>query len=118
MSRRDATVLIRDMIASCERIGRYIDGYDFLRFRNDDRTVDAVCRCLEILGEASKSVGDHPRRHDPSIPWQEIAALRNRIIHSYFSVDLNVVWTIASDEVPNLLTRLMTLLAVLEGTPR
>ncbi|MEI8394133.1 MAG: HepT-like ribonuclease domain-containing protein [Rhodospirillaceae bacterium] len=106
-----------DMIDACERIESYIDGHDFLSFQNDMKTVDAVCRCLGIVGEAANSYTKHCRVADTNIQWSEIVSLRNRIIHEYSTVNLKTVWGIGTEEVPLLKVQLTALLAELEERP-
>jgi uncharacterized protein with HEPN domain len=70
----------------------------------------AVVRLLEILGEAARHVGDDIKVAYPEIPWQQIAATRNHLIHGYFDVDMDIAWTIASQDLPRLVSRLEKIL--------
>jgi uncharacterized protein with HEPN domain len=65
----------------------------------DDKTVDAVVRNLEIIGEASRQLPDAFKESHSSIPWHKIVGLRNRIVHDYFGADLELIWQIISIEI-------------------
>ena len=109
MPRRDADLLVGDMRASIEKIGRYTAGYTRETFLHDERTVDAVVRNLEILGEASRQLPDEFVAQHPEVPWRLIAGLRNRIVHDYFGLDLEILWQIISRDIPPLRTQLKSL---------
>jgi len=70
----------------------------------------AVVRALELVGEAAAKLADSTHAAHPSIPWSEIIGMRDRLIHGYFDVDLDVVWNVASRELPGLVTWLDTVL--------
>ena len=63
---------------------------------------DAVIRNLEVMGEAVRKISDTTRAAHPEVPWRQIAATRDRVIHGYFSVDLEIVWEIVATELPRL----------------
>ena len=72
----------------------------------DEMLALAVVRLLEILGEAAKNVSKEYRRDYPAIPWSQIAGTRDRLIHGYFDVDLDIVWKIISVDIPALIPQL------------
>ena len=72
--------------------------------------IDAVIRNLQIIGEAVKKIPDSTQKESPSIPWQEIAGLRNRVTHVYFDVDINIIWDVVQFELPILKTQIQQLL--------
>lgn len=98
----DIRVYLLDILERCERITRYVEGLDQERWSQDVRTQDAVLRNLEVIGEAVKRLPADLRRQAPEIPWQDIAGLRDILIHEYEGVDLAIVWDIAVNEVPAL----------------
>ena len=102
MSKRDPCLFLTDILEAVGRIEEYIEGYDFERFVNDRKTVDAVLRNLEIIGEAARNIPDEVRERYPSVPWRRIVGLRNVVIHHYFGVDLSVVWVIVSSQLEEL----------------
>jgi uncharacterized protein with HEPN domain len=99
---RDVRVHLLDILERCERITRYVEGLDEERWSQDERTQDAVLRNLEVIGEAVKRLPADLRRKAPDIPWQDIAGLRDILIHEYEGVDRAIVWDIAVNEVPAL----------------
>lgn len=109
MSKRLPDLLIQDMLECISKIERYTDGLDFDRFAEDERTIDAVVRNFEIIGEASRQLpADFKSLHN-DIPWREIGDFRNLLIHDYFGVSLPVVWSIIMHNLPILKQQLSNL---------
>ena len=114
MPPRNRRLRIEDMLEAVEKIRRYTTGMTFESFRDDDRTVDAVIRNFEVIGEAARHLDDEVAGQAPDVPWAEIRGMRNVVMHEYFGVDLTTVWkTIADDLVP-LRAALVDLLSRLE----
>lgn len=102
MSKRDFRLLLDDIIESIEKIENYTREMSFEEFLHDSKTVDAVVRNLEIIGEAASQLPQSFKKHQDQIEWRQIAGLRNRVIHGYFGVDLNIIWKIISEELAEL----------------
>ncbi|MBI4929606.1 MAG: DUF86 domain-containing protein [Bacteroidetes bacterium] len=83
-----------------ERIEEYISGFDFQKFKWDYKTVDAVIRNFEIIGEASKKLPKEIKAKYPAMPWEEMYRLRNRVSHEYFGIDYEIIWDIANTYLP------------------
>lgn len=104
MPKRDAQLLLQDMRLALERILTYTDGFSREQFLADLRTLDAVVRNLEILGEACRQMPAEILQENPQIPWRRIAGLRNRLAHEYFDLDYELIWVVVRRELP-LLTK-------------
>jgi len=75
-------------------------------FVADEKTVDAVLRNFEVIGEAAKKVPTNVRDEYDEIPWDEMAGMRDKLIHGYATVDLEIVWTTVSEDVPLIVSQL------------
>lgn len=98
---RDYKLYVDDIILSMNRIEEYIADYDFIHFKRDYKTVDAVIRNFEIIGEASKNIPEEIKENYPNVPWQEMYCLRNKIAHEYHGIDYTIIWDIATNYLPN-----------------
>ncbi len=96
---RDALTHIRYYI---DLIAGFVEGYDFPRFADDQRTFHAVTRCLEIISEASRRVPPEVKARHPSIPWRQMADAGNKYRHEYEDVAERVVWATVQDALPPL----------------
>ena len=94
MPKRDADLLLEDIETAIARIERYVAGLDRDQFLKDEKTVDAVVRNLEIIGEAVRWLPADFKETHASIPWQKVAGLRNRVVHDYFGLDLEIIWQV------------------------
>ena len=98
---RTDKIFLEDIQTSMDRIAEYIKGYTFAGFKKDNKTVDAVIRNFEIIGEASKRLSDEIKIKNPEIPWNEKYYLRNRVTHEYFGVDYEIIWDITTNYLPD-----------------
>ena len=106
--------LLHDMLDHARYAQAFVSDVDRSVFENDVEKQFAVVRALEIIGEAAKSVPEEVRGMAPSIAWRQIAATRDKLIHHYFGVDLEIVWDTISHDIPVLITELTALLEELE----
>ncbi|MEX2411805.1 MAG: DUF86 domain-containing protein [Candidatus Paceibacterota bacterium] len=97
---RTYIIFLTDIQTAMSRIAEYIKGYDFENFKKDYKTVDAVIRNFEIIGEASKNLSEIIKEKYPDIPWKEMYYLRNRVSHEYFGVDYEIIWDVATNYLP------------------
>lgn len=97
---RTYKMYLDDIQTAMCRIADYIEGFDFQHFKKDHKTVDAVIRNFEIIGEASKSLDEKIKAKYPEIPWKEMYYLRNRVSHEYFGVDYEIIWDVAKNHLP------------------
>ena len=83
---------VDDIPAAISDIRNFTSGLDFTAFQKDKKTIYAVIRCLEIIGEAVKNISVKAKSKYPHIPWQAVAGMRDKLIHDYFGVDLELAW--------------------------
>ena len=102
MSKREPNLLLDDIKTSIRKIQRYIAGLDEASFLADEKTIDPVVRNLEIIGDAAKQLPTEFKAQEASIPWPQIAGLRNRIVHDYAGIDTKLVWNILQTAIPKL----------------
>ena len=93
-------MFLEDMIDCMNKIQEYIGDLSYEEFSTKNIVIDAVVRNLEVIGEAAKNVPVGVREKHAQIPWRQMAGLRNILIHEYFGIDLNIVWTIATKDIP------------------
>jgi uncharacterized protein with HEPN domain len=106
MSTRQDREYLQDILDSIQRIKSYTLEHSFDQFLQDFKTQDAVLRNIQVLGEAVKNLSPSLRDTYPDLPWKEMAGMRDRIVHRYFGIDFDIVWKVAKDELPALLSRL------------
>ena len=102
MSKRDPEILFDDITEAIERINDYIGDYSRDDFKNDQKTIDAVVRNVEIIGEAASNIPESIRNRYSEIPWKKIVGVRNIVIHKYFGVDTDTLWIIIKEQLPDL----------------
>jgi|SRR4026208_1281674 uncharacterized protein with HEPN domain len=107
MSKRSPSLLITDIIESGQKILSYTNGLSFEQFLLDSKTVDAVIRNFEIIGEAASRLPDEFKDKYPDIEWHRIRGLRNRIVHDYSGIDYEIVWKIKETFLPSTLEKLI-----------
>jgi len=110
MSTRDWKLRIEDILEAIGRIEHYTEGFHFDQWQKDQKTIDAVIRNFEILGEAAAHVPSDVQNHFPSVPWGKMKGIRNLLIHEYFGVDAEVLWKTIQEDLPGLKKSLVKLL--------
>jgi uncharacterized protein with HEPN domain len=110
MSERTDRDSLSDIQEAVRRITVYTTVMTYEAFMADTRTQDAVIRNLEIIGEATKNLSAELRAKYPDIPWKGMAGVRNRLIHHYFGVNLDIVWHIITTELPDVTSRIKEIL--------
>jgi uncharacterized protein with HEPN domain len=107
---REWRLRIEDILEAAGRIARYVEGKDLAAFESDELILDAVSRCFGIIGEAAKHIPNDVVAAHPEIPWAEMRAMRNIVVHEYFGVTNETLWKTAREDLPPLsevLTRLL-----------
>jgi uncharacterized protein with HEPN domain len=100
MSEREIKNLLEDIFDAANKIINYTKGMSYDDFIEDDKTVDAVVRNFEIIGEASNKIPDDFKTEHPEIEWRRVIGFRNRIIHEYFGIEYENLWRIRNENVP------------------
>ena len=92
-----------DMVAFAKDVLSYTAGLDQSGFEGNGLVFDATLRKLELIGEAARNVPEEVRTRAPGIPWRQIIATRNRIVHAYLGIDNDTIWSILRDDLPGLI---------------
>jgi len=103
---RNWKIRISDILESIARIQRHTNGFDFDKFEADEKTIDAVIRNLEIIGEAARHVPREIQAQYPDLPWAEMQTMRNIVIHHYHGVNLKIIWQTVQEDLPSIISRL------------
>ena len=106
---------LADILQAAEETLTFVVGMDFPTFRSDRRTNLAGVRALEIIGEAARHIPARVRRRYPQVAWQDMVAMRNKLIHEYFGVDLEVLWRTIQEDLPPLRDAVRRILAEMEA---
>ncbi|MCY4144142.1 MAG: DUF86 domain-containing protein [Gammaproteobacteria bacterium] len=103
--RHDDSLLL-DMLVAARKAKKFVEGIAYEEFEKSDLHQNAVLKVLEVIGEAASRISTSTKDKHPEIQWSQIVGLRNRIVHAYFTIDIELVWNIVKDDVPALLTEL------------
>lgn len=109
MSKREPKLLISDILESARKILDYTNGQTFEDFIKDSKTVDAVIRNFEIIGEAANRLPEEFKNQFSEVDWLRIRGFRNRIVHDYFGIDYSIVWNIKESFLPEMIAQLQPL---------
>ena len=112
--KRDYQLFLKDIIAAMESIEEFIGDMTLEELKADEKTSSAVIRKFEIVGEASKHIPLKIRDKYKDIKWKSMAGMRDRLIHAYFGIDYNLVWSAIKTEIPNLKLKLKKILSDME----
>lgn len=99
---------VEDILEAVEKIDRYTANMDYEDFIADDMAVDAVLRNFEVIGEAAKNVPVDVREDFDEVPWSEMAGMRDKLIHGYASIELEIIWKTVEEEIPLVRRRMET----------
>jgi len=103
VKKRSFRLYLKDILEAIEKINNYTKNLSFEEFSQNTMIVDAVIRNFEIIGEATKHIPEEIRKSYPEIPWKEMAGMRDKMIHEYFGVDLEIVWKTIKIRLPQIL---------------
>lgn len=100
MSKRKPQLYLQDILDSLAKIEEFTKDFTFDQFQSDEKTVEAVVRKLEIIGEAAKNLPNEVVKNHPEIPWSKMKSMRNKVLHEYFGVDVEIVWKTIKEDLP------------------
>lgn len=100
--RREFADFLEDIRSAAVKAQSFVRGMDYESFAADEKTIFAVVRALEIIGEAAKRIPQEVRDQYPAIPWRAMAGIRDKLIHDYTSVSVQIVWKTITDDLPKL----------------
>ena len=109
MSEREWGFYLNDLIMFSEKVLAYTEGLDQDGFEADVKGYDATLRNMELIGEAATHIPDAIRETFSTIPWRQVVATRNRLIHGYLGIDNDILWSIIQDDIPVILKELKKL---------
>jgi uncharacterized protein with HEPN domain len=93
---------LRDMLENANRARQFAEGMNFEIFSKDEKTIYAVIRAVEVIGEATRNIPDEIRTKYPEIPWRDASNMRNKLVHRYFGINLEVIWQTLNEDLPML----------------
>ena len=118
VGQREWRFYLDDMLEFARNVLAFTEGLDQARFLGSRLNYDATLRNLELIGEAATHIPPEIRVTAPAIPWRQVIATRNRLIHGYLGIDNDTVWSIVQDDIPPLLENLQAMASRIDATPR
>lgn len=93
---------LNDILNEINKISKFIGKKSYDKFIKDEKTIYAVTRSLEVIGEATKNIPDDIKNNYTKIPWSKMSGMRNKLIHEYFGVDLETLWNTVKNRLPEI----------------
>lgn len=113
--RREFIDYLHDIRDAIEKVEQFVEGIDLQQFTLDEKTLYAVIRALEIVGEASRNVPEDIQVDHPEVPWREMVGIRNKLAHEYFGINVEVVWRTVKEDLPMLKPRIAEMIENLDS---
>ena len=112
--KRNSKLFLKDIIDSMNDIEKFVDNMSLQELKRDKKTLNAVIRSLEIIGEATKNIPKEIKLKHKEIPWKEMAGMRDVLIHAYFGIDYNLLWTAIKKNIPEIKPKIKKILKEVE----
>lgn len=103
-------IYLKHILTAIEKVEKYTKGLSKDDFDKDGGVQDIAIRNFEVIGEAARNLSDDFKISYPEIPWREAQDFRNRLIHQYFEVDLDILWDTIQKDIPQLKIKIETLM--------
>jgi uncharacterized protein with HEPN domain len=97
---RQTTGYLNDILYAISKVDEFTGGLTYEQFIEDEKTQFAVIRAIEVIGEATKNIPDIIKASHTSVPWRNISGMRDKLIHAYFGIDMDILWKTVTKEVP------------------
>ncbi|MBU0478065.1 DUF86 domain-containing protein [bacterium] len=104
-------IRLQHILEEANEVRKFSKGYSFDDLANDSKTVHAIIRAIEIIGEAASKISEEYKDKHPEIHWGQIIGMRNHLIHVYFDIDYDTVWNTVQKDIPELIKMATKLLA-------
>jgi uncharacterized protein with HEPN domain len=113
---RNYLLFLQDIRDRIDKLVVYTEGMDFQAFKQDDKTVSACIREIEVIGEATKQIPKEITEAFDDLPWSLMAKMRDKLIHWYYEIDEEIVWKVATDKLPEIRQKIDAIIHALEKT--
>ena len=117
MKKRNYQDYLKDILDSINDIEDFIRNMSFKEFKKDKKTINAVVRSIEVMGEATKNIPKALRNKHKEVPWKKIVGMRDKLIHEYFGIDVEILWKTVTEDIPPLKKFIQNLLESLTDAP-
>jgi len=114
MRKRKYSDYLQDILDSIDDIESFVVDTSFEEFRRDRKTINAVVRSIEVIGEATKKISKVLKDKDKQVPWKKMAGMRDKLIHEYFGVDVEILWKTVKNDIPPLRQSIQNILKSLK----
>jgi uncharacterized protein with HEPN domain len=100
--KRDFRDFLQDILTAIIDIESFVNGFSYEKFAEDRKTLYAVVRSIEVIGEASKNLPEQLKVQYPDVPWKRMTGMRDKLVHGYFGIDLKTLYKAATEDIPPL----------------